>query len=267
MLQPYVRYFWAMDGYGDVQEEVTFATVADGLPGLIFQQLDEWQSLQGGDSLPIAYVYGQSVRSTRITMPARFRSIGVYFYPNALQSVFGLPAHQLTNSCVSLDSLDGLEGTALIEHLLNTGGANDRVAILADYLYKRVRHNQVKQDAEAIYAISRIQQANGRLGLRALRDDLRISERGFERKFHQAVGVAPKLFSRICQFQSALEHIRTGRFSSLTEVAFAHGYADQSHFIRTFRAFTDLSPKQYRQTLIETLPNFPQQIRIQGDDI
>ncbi|WP_257666373.1 helix-turn-helix transcriptional regulator [Parapedobacter tibetensis] len=260
VLTPYVQYFWSLESNGDPQRNVAFTTVADGSPGLIFQQIDGVQAQQGERNLPTAYIYGQSVKPTQIAMSARFRTVGIFFFPNALQAIFGLDAHELTDGCVDLCLLDSFKGKALVECLLNTGRMDARVALLGDYLYECVLRNQAKQDAEAVYAMKQIQRADGLLSLRELRGDLRISERGIERKFQQAVGIAPKLFSRICQFQSALEHIRTGRFDSLTEVAFAHGYADQSHFIRTFRAFTDLSPKQYRKTLIETLPNFPQRI-------
>lgn len=259
MLRSYVQYFWTLDSDDDESGSTTFTTIADGLPGLIFQQFDSGE--QTAFDLPTCYLYGQSVKPIQIMMPSRFRAIGVYFYPHALQAVFGLPAHEWTNNCVGLDVLDGVEGKALEECLLNTLGTDERVAILASYLYKRtLRNNLNKQDAEAVYAVKQIRQANGHLGLQALQADLRISERSLERKFREAIGVGPKLFSRICQFQGALEQIRTGHFANLTDVAFSHGYADQSHFIRSFKAFVGFSPKQYKQAVMEQLPNFPQRI-------
>lgn len=78
-----------------------------------------------------------------------------------------------------------------------------------------------------------------------VRRELKISERTLQRLFKCYVGVSPNRFRRLCQFQSAFEQMRMGHFSELTDVAYEQGYADQSHFGRTFRKFTDQSPHEY----------------------
>jgi AraC-like DNA-binding protein len=39
--------------------------------------------------------------------------------------------------------------------------------------------------------------------------------------------------------------LKTGQFDNLTDVAFENDFADQSHFIRSFKEFTQLTPKDY----------------------
>lgn len=259
-LRPVIRYGWLLESDGDPTEIVTFHTIADGSPGLIFQHWgsDASKVMQGYHVLPPVYLYGQSVRPTEITMPTRFQAVGIYFYPNALQSVFGLPASEWTDNCIALDALDRRRGQSLINRLLNERDSVTRVTLLMDYVSNRQANNRAKQDAEAIYAIRRIEQTAGRIALPSLLADLRITERSLERKFLHTVGINPKLFARICQFQSALNQIRVGNSTSLTRLALASGYADQSHFIRNFNAFTGMSPRKYMRMLTETLPNFPQ---------
>jgi AraC-like DNA-binding protein len=75
--------------------------------------------------------------------------------------------------------------------------------------------------------------------------ELRISERTFRRLFDLHVGISPKMFSRICQFDSAFQQLNTDQFSKLSDVAYENGYADQSHLIRSFKEFTTFSPSEY----------------------
>ena len=72
-----------------------------------------------------------------------------------------------------------------------------------------------------------------------------MSERTFQRLFESNVGISPKMFSRICQFHSAFQQLDEGRFTKLSDIAYQNGYADQSHMIRTFKEFTNVSPKEY----------------------
>ncbi|HEY8954756.1 helix-turn-helix domain-containing protein, partial [Chitinophaga sp.] len=71
--------------------------------------------------------------------------------------------------------------------------------------------------------------------------------------FEQHIGLTPKMYSRICQFNAALQQLNRNRFSDMTGVALENGYADQSHLIRAFKEFTTYSPLEY----IKQAENFP----------
>jgi AraC-like DNA-binding protein len=62
------------------------------------------------------------------------------------------------------------------------------------------------------------------------------------------VGVTPVQYRRICQFQSAFEQLRSKEFNNASDVAFGSGFADQSHFIRSFKEFTQTTPNNYIQS-------------------
>jgi AraC-like DNA-binding protein len=42
-----------------------------------------------------------------------------------------------------------------------------------------------------------------------------------------------------------MEKIRTGEYTKLSDIAFDMGFADQSHFIRSFKRFTGESPGRF----------------------
>jgi AraC family transcriptional regulator len=66
--------------------------------------------------------------------------------------------------------------------------------------------------------------------------------------FPQYFGCTLGEYRRKLKVERALQYLGTGSYS-LTEVAYLCGFADQSHFIRVFKAQTGWSPRQLRQLL------------------
>ena len=81
--------------------------------------------------------------------------------------------------------------------------------------------------------------------LSVLLNKLNLTERTFQRIFKKYVGITPNQYRRICQFQISFAQLRSKKFDTLTDVAYDNGFADQSHFIRSFREFTQITPGNY----------------------
>jgi len=78
-----------------------------------------------------------------------------------------------------------------------------------------------------------------------VQQELFVTERTFQRMFEKNVGIPPNQYRRICQFNTAFRQLQLRKFNKLTDIAFENGYADQSHYIRSFREFTGITPKDY----------------------
>jgi AraC-like DNA-binding protein len=74
---------------------------------------------------------------------------------------------------------------------------------------------------------------------------LNTNERTLQRLFKKYIGISPVQFRRLSQFQDAFQQLRKNEYDKLSDIAFEHGYADQSHFTRSFREFINLSPNEY----------------------
>jgi len=258
-LRNYVRYFYLLESENKQPAVYTFTTIADGGPGVLFQPHTHGKYSQNGKLLPELFLYGQSTTHVETSLDGKFATIGILFYPHALKSVFGLDAHELTDLCLDLNAEAGKEGYLLSEQLAGAPTVAARVDVLSKYLFFLVRKNSILTDSKMEYAINQIVQSGGSISLRDLHKTLGLSERSVERKFKQYVGLSPKLFARICRFQSSLLQIRSFKHDKLSDIAYENEYADQSHLIRAFREFSGMSPNEYQKqfnALAKNLPEF-----------
>jgi AraC-like DNA-binding protein len=74
---------------------------------------------------------------------------------------------------------------------------------------------------------------------------LDINERTLQRLFKKFVGITPVQYRRICQFEQSFTQLRSKDFDTLAAVAYDNGFADQSHFTRSFKEFANTTPNDY----------------------
>ncbi|MDR6941080.1 helix-turn-helix domain-containing protein [Mucilaginibacter pocheonensis] len=260
-LKNYIRFFWTLEINEAGIPSRLFRTVAEGCPGLIFQSPEKGTMYQFEKELPSIFIYGQSTRHAEIQFGGSFTTIGICFYPNALKTIFGFDADELTDTCTCLDLLARKDGYLLAEQLMDAALVADQIEVICAYLFFKLRKNNRYEDQAMQFAISRIIQSKGSVSLQELRGYLQLSERSFERKFKQYVGIPPKLFCRISRFQAALNELRFGKHEKLTDVAYGNEYADQSHFIRAFKEFAGCSPLQYQRSSMQAVENFYEKVK------
>lgn len=256
-LKDYVRYFWTLEhqGTGAVPPR-TFRTIPDGCPGLIFQQpADGGLQYDNHDKLPAIFLYGQATKPRILRSSGNFGTIGIFFHPNAVKSIFGLNSPEITDDCIDLAAFSSKQGVSLYAQMADARSTAEQIGILSAYLFSSILANKAATDPGMQHAVSQIVQSRGSVSLKLLQEQLFLTERSFERKFKQWVGISPKLFARICRFQSSLHQLRQNDFSKLSDIAYEHDYADHSHYIRAFKEFAGASPNQYQKKSTEVAEN------------
>lgn len=239
-LRPFVRQVWTLDASD-------LSIYADGCPGIIFQQTDSSLILNENKQLSPVFLYGQTVQPIRIAATGTVKMIVVCFHAHVVHSIFRLSAKEITDDCLDLSLLPPVPGINLTEQLWNTVTPEKQTQLLFDYMQQVITRNRSTVDTGMAYAATQLWQSGRQLPLKKLQQTLNLSERTFQRKFEQCIGIPPRLFSKIAQFQSALGQLRSGNFIKLSDVAYDNGYADQSHFIRDFKKFTGLSPLAFQK--------------------
>ena len=251
-LRNYVQYFWALEC--PQPNARTLRTIADGCPGLVFQQTVGGIHDPAGKPWPKLLLHGQATQATEAHAGGSFQMVGACLHPGAVPAIGHLRADELTDSCLDMALLP-TPAPNLVEQLQNSPTIQAQLELLIDFLLKTTAHPAHAPDPGVQHALTRLLATQGRVPLRQLQQETQLSERSLQRKFQHQVGVSPKLFARICQFQATLRQLRTARYDKLSDLAFTHEYADQSHHIRGFKVFAGLSPRQYLHRAQEVMEN------------
>ena len=90
-----------------------------------------------------------------------------------------------------------------------------------------------------------IKSSRGKIKVKDLNDQLGICKSTLEEKFSQMIGLSPKEVCKIEKLNFFLSNYNKYSDLSLTELTFKSGYYDQSHLIKDFKYFADLSPRKY----------------------
>ncbi|THU39437.1 AraC family transcriptional regulator [Niastella caeni] len=258
-LRSVVRYFWVLENNNPGNSTIIFSPLADGCPGIMIQQPDKGTfHTEDNRQLSSSFLYGQTVQPTKLYLTGQLNTVGVCFHPNALQAVFGIDANELTGTCVDLGLIQHKKERYVSEKLLTAASIEEQINTISTSLFNSLQYMGNRQDTVTQFAMAEILQGKGDISFPALHKKLQLSERTLERRFKQSIGISAKLFSRICRFQEALSQLRKNNYQKLSDIAYENGYADQSHFIRSFKEFTGVSPFDYRKQLSEVAENFPE---------
>ena len=136
-----------------------------------------------------------------------------------------------------------------LEKLRQTEDGSDIVEILADYFNELLQNASINPDYRIKLVTNLILKANGAISIKEVRDKLCVTERTLERHFLKEIGVTPKQFAKIIQFSSSMNQITETDYYNLTEIGNVNGFADQSHFIRSFKRYTGKTPKEFQQQI------------------
>ena len=85
--------------------------------------------------------------------------------------------------------------------------------------------------------VDRLSKAGSMPQVNEIARELGISSRQLHRRFLAAVGVPPKRFFRVLRFARVWQLASMQPRETWASLAAEHGYADQAHLIREFRAF------------------------------
>lgn len=236
----YVERILVIENY-QITSPFSLPLFANGLPTLVFKST---KGAIRNSSTTHLTLFGQPILPEALTFTEDFTLIAYFFKPYSLLSLFGVQARELTDKPIDLNLLVPQKTTRLQEQLLNAGTTENMIGLLDNYIFNLI--SNANGDCPIIkYAATKIAGHPSKEALIRVQKELHITERTFQRMFEKNIGLAPNLYRRICQFNSAFQQLNNRKYFKLSDIAFENGYADQSHYIRSFKEFTNLTPNDY----------------------
>src|SRR5665213_129893 len=156
------------------------------------------------ETTPRAVMIGlQTHRRVRLKVKGKLESFCIVFQPGGLFRLFSVPLHELTDHDCEARAVLGPWVSRLREQLGECGSFGERARITDECL----RHfSRLRTCSDGVSgAANEILLRHGDVSIPDLANRACLSLRQFERRFHDQVGMRPKLYSRIARFEAALD--------------------------------------------------------------
>ena len=192
------------------------------------------------DAYPIALIGAQTYRRVDLVMRGKVDAFTIVFQPGGVSALFSLPAVTLTDEDFDGEAVLGRGIGELERQLGDMAAFAERVRIADKYLCeKRPALDLVSGIAGAAMEV---QLSGGCLRVSDLAQKAGLGIRQFERRFRDEIGIAPKLYTRIVRFETALRRKAVAPAARWTDIAHSLGYYDQMHMVHDFNGFSGDSP-------------------------
>jgi len=202
-----------------------------------------------GTCTPVTVLTALSTRRQPLRLPHGLSAMTVALVtPQALLRLFGRPLDGISDHRWSLSEwATDRDFAALCRDHAAAQGAMQRCHALASWLESLLASSRARASLHssagvrvAAAAAEMQQGAAAGVNVTGLAARHAMSRRQFERHFRAWIGVAPAQYRQLVRFQRAGAAVAGG--AALADAALAHGYADQAHMTRSFRACGAVTP-------------------------
>jgi AraC-like DNA-binding protein len=174
--------------------------------------------------------------------------IGVRIRPAAARQALRISPSMLEPGPVPLDALWRRKTPAIEDRLINEPAPATRLAVFSRFLAAHMRPS-AQLDSSVEIAVRQIDRYPSRT-IRALTNEVGVSERQLRRRFRDHVGLGIKEYARIVRFDRLLDAARRRKrqFGAVSPnwaaLGLDHGFADQAHLTREVGVFAGLTPTE-----------------------
>jgi len=256
-LEGYITLIWELEG----KKNCTELILPSGIIEIVFNLSDPMSAtFPDGtrvDKAPRCFIQGIHTQVIEVDYKERHHLFGVRLKPFAVRNLFGILPAEISNRAVDLALLRA-DMHSLWHQLVEMPGFEERVSRIKKYfqsftIKKCDRTNMLSnlfiEDGARAFRFQEMQlKYSDHFAFETvekLAQEVCYSSRHLNRKSRELFGLSAEELIRYKKFLRAVELIHFNQFS-LSEIALLSGFYDQSHFIRTFKLFTSMTPKMYQ---------------------
>jgi len=201
-------------------------------------------TLQISRKLPSVFINGLNFNPFKLLKTGYQDFLGVQLNAPGLKLLFNISAKEFNDRvyegsifCPYLDSLTN--------ELFGKLTFSEQVEVILKWVRKKV---SIVNYGYSIDRVQRLMSLNffRELTVRKISDEICLSERQLRRFSLEWLGMSTEEFIHYNKYLTTLQLLHDSKWT-LTEIGLKAGYYDQSHFIREFKSYTELTPKEYRK--------------------
>lgn len=245
-LKEFIAYYWLLECNDEGEESCDYLYPEPYFDIIFsFAGLSAFETGSGKkEEIENGFICGMRKECFRIRSTERVRYLAVRFYPQGIYPFLRVPLSEFTNQNIAITLTDvgylrelekEVQFLTDIDQIINKIEAGFIRFLGKSYLQYSYPLLKVLDNLLEIQRLNKIYTK-------------RLQSRVIERDFQKWIGVSPKYFQRILRFNKAISAMNQyNAKESLSEFAQKHDYYDQSHMIKDFQQFLNMSPTEYLQ--------------------
>lgn len=236
-----IRSIWQVEHLNSSKQEVI---LPKGVIEVIFDLKENSSVIShlGEQKQQIAesFINGFNTQPIRLLHPDKHILFGVQFNPIAVGYFFKIPGSELVNQLIDASAVDQ-SLVSIRDQLISVATFEERVSVVSKWTSARAI---VLDSRERLLNDFLVNHNFHRLSNKFLTEKLCYSSRQISRKLLQVSGMNTE---QMLLYKKYLHAIHSMHQTDLTlnEIAFRSGFSDQSHFIKTFKSFAQMTPGEY----------------------
>ncbi|KAA3639779.1 MAG: AraC family transcriptional regulator [Bacteroidetes bacterium] len=263
-LRPYIHLYGVLEEplvFEKVQQEKTPPAINKGL--MFHYRRDNFLKIDNntfsGD-LPRGFIMPQCTNPQWWTHHGGFGIFSIIFKPGKFGLFFPDPFLEFIDRPLSFELYNDKNLLNLHNEMMEAQNNLERLRLANEYLSEKLK--KVKETNQKVQFALNLLLSNPQLNIKQICNHLEYGERHFHRTFSRTFGLSPKKFQCLLRINKVINLMGSGKFQKLTDIAYQAGYADQAHFIRDFKSYTNMTPKAFLKSElnITSLINFREEV-------
>jgi len=242
-LQNVIHSIWQVNRFNSFHKEYI---IPKGVVEIIFNFSDGSAVARVGNQqlhLPNCFISGFNTKPIRLELPRQQIFFGVQLQPMAVRKVVGAPASAFSDTLIDLTLLSSTF-KSLWHQLADQSGFDSRISVFCRWIESKF-FNWQSQEKLINHFLGAINQHD--LSVTGLARSLCYSPRHLSRKILEVTGMNTEEILHYKKYLHAV-HLIHHTDLLLTKIAYQSDFSDQSHFIKAFKGYAQLTPKEYSRT-------------------
>lgn len=238
MLEEVINCYWIIDGT-KIKESHLQKVFPDGC----FDIVIDIDANQKANKVILTGIWNKTIK---VPLLKDVQSVGVRFYPSAIEQFFNCSVSNLINTVQPFQMTMFKEDTTIdFNNIYSIYDPNEIIDFLdCFFVLLYLKYCNISKVQKTLQQISKV---DSNIKIDALANNRSISRRQLSRIYQNRFGISTKTYLSINKFISAKNRLDSYSKTDMnfTDIALDCGYYDQAHFNRAFKKYSGITPSQY----------------------